>query len=336
LRSWYRGEEDLGEVVPLHEHVDGMQPNWEWPNRRGVGTYRQAAWVWRYALEDLRSELSKKLKKKSLSISGGLLADEAAWDAARDLRKRLRKRGFMVRDPIPLDDVEGYLDFFGRDADVITFGNRWGQHGPTYDLVYLRDKVQALRDAGETELRPPWPTQDRLRGDPEYVESDRRSVWAWEQYSPETLLERARIVMAGALDGYRRFAEEVFLRLAPHMLIAATLPARLCGTLVVGHTPDRPEVRPYVYWYLDPLPHGSTNDVRIELGEERQSREYMLDVASETRTMRPQAAEWITPHSYATSDFYGHAPATDLAYEWLRRDLGPISWLQETFGRRSW
>ena len=214
--------------------------------------------------------------------------------------------------------------------------NRWGQHGPDYHLAYLRDKVQALRDAGETELRPPWPTQDRLRGDPGYVESDRLSVWAWEQYSPETLLERTRVVMAGALDGYRRFAEEVFPRLAPHMLIAATLPARLCGTLVVGHTPDRPEVRPYVYWYLDPLPHSSTNEVRIELGEERQSREYMLGVASETGTMRPQAAELISPHSYATSDFYGHMPATDLAYEWLRKDLGPISWLQETFGRRSW
>lgn len=117
LRSWYRGEEDLGDVVPLHEHVERMQPNWEWPNRRGVGTYRQAAWVWRYALEDLRSELSKKLKTKVLPIGGGLLADEAEWDAAREMRKRSRKRDFMVQDPIPLDDVEGYLEFFGRDAD---------------------------------------------------------------------------------------------------------------------------------------------------------------------------------------------------------------------------
>jgi alkyl sulfatase BDS1-like metallo-beta-lactamase superfamily hydrolase len=79
------------------------------------------------------------------------LADEAAWDAAGELRKR----GFMVRDPIPLDDVEGYLDFFGRDADVITFGNRWGQHGPDYDLAYLRDKVQALRDRAEAPLAHP-------------------------------------------------------------------------------------------------------------------------------------------------------------------------------------
>jgi hypothetical protein len=200
----------------------------------------------------------------------------------------------------------------------------------------LRGKVQALRNAGETELRPPWPTQDRLRGDPGYVESDRRSVWAWEQYSPETLLERTRVVMAGALDGYRRFAKEIFPRLAPHMLIAATLPARLCGTLVVGHTPDQPEVRPYVYWYLDPLPHGRANEIRIELGERSQSREYMLGVASETRAMRPKAAEWISPYGYATSEFYGHTPATELTYDWLRKDLGPLSWLKETFGRRSW
>jgi len=336
LRSWYRGEENLGEVVPLHEHVEGVQLNWEWPNRRGVGTYRQAAWVWRYALEDLRSELTNELKEKSLPVSGGPLADEAAWDAARELRKRSRKRGFMVRDPIPLDDVEGYLDFFGRGADVITFGNRWGQHGPDYDLRYLKEKVQTLRDSGQTELRPPWPTQDRLRGDPGYVESDRLSVWAWEQYSPETLLERTRVVMAGALDGYRRFAEEIFPRLSPHLLIAATLPARLCGTLVFGHTPDRPDVRPYILWYLDPLPRGRPNEVLIELGEERRSREDLLALASKTRAMRPEAAEWISPYSYATGDFYGNTPATDLAYDWLRKDLGPLSWLKETFGRRSW
>lgn len=335
-RSWYRGEVDLGDVVPLHEHAESTVPNWEWPSMRGVGTYPQAAWVWRYALEDLRSELSRDLKEKSLPISGGLLADEAAWDAARELRKRARKRGFMQRDPIPLDDVEGYLDFFGRDADAITFGNRWGRHGPDYDLGYLRGKVQALREAGEAELGPPWPTEDRMPGDPGYVRTGRTTAYLWEWFSSETLLERTRVVMAGALDGYRRLTEEIFPRLAPHMLIAAILPARLCGTLHVRHTPDQPEVRPYVYWYLDPLPYGSQNEVRIEPGEGRPSREDMLAVASRTRAMRPQAAEWISPYSYATDEFYGHTPATELAYEWLRKDLGPISWLQETFGRRSW
>lgn len=334
--SWYRGEEDLGEVVPLFEHVETLQPTREWPSMRGVGTYPQAAWVWRYALEDLREKLSRKLKNKRLPISGGLLADEAAWDAARDMRKHM-DRGSRGRDPVPLDAIERYVhDFLGGDTDEVRFVDEWGQEGPNHDLRYLNDKVQALLDAGETELRPPWPVQDRMPGDPGYVESGRGSAYLWEWYSPETLLERTRVVMAGALDGYRRFAEEIFPRLAPHMLISATLPARLCGTLVVGHTPDQPDVGPYVYWYLDPLPYGSPNEVRIELGEGRQSREDMLGIAGKTRAARPEAAEWISPYSYATGEFYGNTPATDLAYEWLRVDLRRLSWLKETFGRRSW
>jgi hypothetical protein len=80
--AWYRGEEDLGDVVPLLEHVEATRSTPEWPSMSTVGTYPQAAWVWRHALEDLRTKLSRKLKNKRLPISGGLLADEAAWDAA--------------------------------------------------------------------------------------------------------------------------------------------------------------------------------------------------------------------------------------------------------------
>lgn len=52
--------------------------------------------------------------------------------------------------------------------------------------------------------------------------------------------------------------------------------------------------------------------------------------------MRPEADEWISPYGYATSEFYGNRPATELTYDWLRKDHGPLSWLKEPFGRRSW
>ena len=52
--------------------------------------------------------------------------------------------------------------------------------------------------------------------------------------------------------------------------------------------------------------------------------------------MRPEAADLISPFGYATSEFYGNMPAMELAYDWHRKDLGPLSWLKETFGRRSW
>ena len=175
----------------------------------------------------------------------------------------------MRQTPTWFDAIERYPDHIGRDTDEVGFVDAWRQHSPNLDLRYLKYRVQALRDTGETERRPPWPVQDRMPGDPGHVETGRGSAHPWGWYSPESLLDRTRVVMAGALDGYRRFAEEVFPRLAPHMLIAATLPACLCGTLVVRHTPDQPDVSPYVYWYLDPLPYGSTNEVRSGASEPR-------------------------------------------------------------------
>src|SRR5919112_136058 len=68
-RSWYRGEADLGDVVSLNEYLPSMQPNREWPNIKGVGNHHQPAWTWRYTLEDLRSNLSRLLKKRQLPLS---------------------------------------------------------------------------------------------------------------------------------------------------------------------------------------------------------------------------------------------------------------------------
>ena len=341
-RSWYRGDDNLGNVVWLPDHNPELLPNREWPNLRGVSTREQAAWTWEYALEDLRSELSKKLKKKRLPISGGLLAEEAAWDAARELRKRFEKKYYWERDPIPLGAIEGYLDLVGWDTEVITFanqrdlGNPWARHGPDYELKYLKDKIGDLQASGRAELKPPWPMQDRMPGDPGYVETGRDSAWVWEWYSDEALLRRARVLLEGAFEGYVRFVEEFFPRLAPHMLIAATLPARLTGTLILTPREGRPDVGPYVSWHLEPLPYGSDNEVQIEFGSQRPGREYMLGVGDRTRSLRPQAAAWISPYDYATEDFYGRIPATEFAYKWLWEDLRRVSWLDDSFNRRSW
>jgi hypothetical protein len=336
--SWYRGNADLGDMVSLVEYLPERQPNREWPSIKvsikGVGRHRQPAWTWRYTLEDLRSDLSKLLKKRQLPLSRGLLVEEAAWDAARELRKRFDKGNYRERDPISLEAVEGYLGFVGWDTDAVTFGNQWGQHGRDYELKYLKDKVHGLREAGDAELRPPWPMYDRMPGDPGYIETDRSSAYLWEWYSPEVLLERVRIILEGTLDSYHRFVEELFPRLAPHMLIAATLPARLTGTLILNSREGRPDISPYVAWHLEPLPPGSENELSVGIARERAGREYMLGVLRRTQSMRPEAATWISSPEYADSEFFGKAPATELAYEWLWDDLKRVSWVDGIFNRR--
>jgi hypothetical protein len=300
-----------------------------------VGRYRQPAWTWRYTLEDLRSALSKLLKERRLPLSGELLVEEAAWDAAREMRKRLDSGNYRERDPVPLEALDGYLHLVGWETDVITFGNQWGHHGRDYELKYLKDRFHRLRDAGEAELRPPWPMYDWMPGDPGSIETGRGSAYVWEWYSPEALLERVRMVLERALEGYRRFVEEFFPRLAPHMLIAATLPARLAGTLILEPREGRPDIRPYVAWHLEPLPPGSENELSVEIGRERAGREHMLAVLRRTQFMRSEAAAWIYSPEYADSEFYGKTPATELAYEWLWNDLRHISCVEGMFNRES-
>ena len=89
VRSWYgvRGDANLGGVVSLEDQLPDMFPNRELPNIRGAGSYRRATWAWRYTPEDLRSELSRFLKGRRYRLSGGLLVEEAARDAGREMRK---------------------------------------------------------------------------------------------------------------------------------------------------------------------------------------------------------------------------------------------------------
>ena len=141
-------------------------------------------------------------------------------------------------------------------------------------------------------------------------------------------------ILEGSLDGYRRFVEELFPRLAPHMLIAATLPTRLTGTLILNPREGRPDISPYVAWHLEPLPPGSENELLVEIGRERAGREYMLGVLRRTQSMRLEAAAWISSPEYADSEFFGKTPATELAYEWLWDDLRHVYWVDGMFNRR--
>ena len=325
-RSWYSREDDLGEVVPLHEHNPRMLPDWTWPNIRGVSPRRQAAWVWQYALDDLRKEMEKAIKNDRLPAAGGLLAREDAWSTACGLA------GGRTRiEPLPLERVEHLLDFFGRDgAERIAIQR--GPHGKPrhYRLGNLRAEFARLRDAGRGELPPPWPVEDRI-GDPDVPDNGSGGVYAWHHFRPETLLARAKTTMEGAFAGYRRLVEDQFPRLAPQMLVAATLPARLTGTLIMSHLDEHPDLEPYVAWHLEPLTPGSESGVTIEFGTDHLDEEGLIALGAKTRFARPEAAAWISPWERSFSSFYGKKPATALARKLLWDDLKGVCWVEGTF-----
>jgi hypothetical protein len=310
--------------VSLYDYLPNGNPNPEWRRVRAVGPQRQAAWVWRYTLEDLRTQLTERLKKRRLPISGGLLLREAAWEAARMLDRRFGGHRRPEGEPIPLESLDDCLEIASNYQDEQTgevhFGDLSGR-ARTYDLRYVKSEMRRLRTAGVTEMTPPWPTADRW-DDPKLRHTGTGSVYVWEPYFPGTLLARVQFVLEGALDGYRRFVQEYFGQLAPHMQIAATFPARLAGTLILSHVDSSMDRTPYVTWHLDPLPPGSENEVQINIGRERAASDHMFEAAGR-----------ISPQ-YADSEFFGKMPATELAYEWLWDDLRHVSWVKGMFNRR--
>ena len=162
--SWYSGQESLGNWVSLYDYLPDGNPNPEWRRVRAVGPQRQAAWVWRYTLEDLRTQLTERLKKRRLPISGGLLLREAAWEAARMLDRSFGGHRRPEREPIPLENLDHCLEIVSGYQDGQTgevhIGDLSGR-ARTYELRYVKSEMRRLRTAGVTEMTPPWPTADR-------------------------------------------------------------------------------------------------------------------------------------------------------------------------------
>lgn len=301
-----------------------------WIHKRMARPGRQAAWAWRWTMEDLRSDLAKLLKDRRLSISGGLLAKESAWDVACGLvGARSNRRS------VELQEIEKYLDTFGWDKDEVAFAR--GYAPPRrYDLRNLKEQVVLLRQSGEAKIGPPWPMPDLSFGDPTIRQlADVGNVFSWDLYSDEVLFEHAQLVLKGALDGYRRFVEEYFPRLAPHLQTAVTLPARLTGILIRSSPSPYWDRRPHVNWYLEPLPPGSQNEVDLHVGDDDFSRQHMLQVLNRLQSKRPEAAEWISSGQHVTQELFSRTPAIELAYELLWNDLRRTSWVDGRFRQRS-
>lgn len=241
-----------------------------------------------------------------------------------------------TRRSVDLEDIERYLDLFGWDKDEVSFAR--GYAPPRlYDLRSLKEQVILLSEAGEAESRPPWPMTDLSFDHPavRQLVNAGGPVYSWDLYSTQVAFELAQIVLAGALDGYRRLVEEYFPSFAPRMQVSASLPARLTGVLVRSSPSPHWDRNPWVDWYLEPLPPGSQNEIDLRLGEEPIGQEHMLAVLGRLRSMRPEAAGWISPGHQVTYDLIGRTPAIKLTHELLWDDLRRVSWVEGAFNRVS-
>jgi hypothetical protein len=325
--AWYIGNEVLEEVVLLPDDWNSLarRETYTW---MGSSTYPggEPAWAWCWTLNNLVNKLGKKLETPTLLIENESLIGEAAWRAALAIIQHGKTASYVHQnwwglEKISLAELESPLAFIEDQAQycrivLSDIGSGNGQQ-QTYYLSHLRREITRLKNLGVTEISYPWIGPDLLRGER-----------LWELYSPQQLSIRVKTVYKAALDIYQEILEIWFPLLKSGLKIGATLPARLVGNIspnlsqgIAGtDTPD-------FYWFLEALPVDQTNEVEVNI-----SNDYIYDSHHERmecslqqlKHLRPESEMWIRylpRNSQLSRDFFGHSPATALAYSWLRDDL---------------
>jgi hypothetical protein len=344
--SWYQGDEEQSTVVQLSPNRNVK----DWPGHCVGLVHPQPAWPWEWALEDLRSRLSAILRRRALPTEGGIIWHEATWLGAC----RLLGRSHQRPQPILLDELEALFDLLppwvadlgygmgpmgGRTAIIGSalgastspkeLGTLVGSlpsggaipigDGRAQQVAPIREAVQKIRAAGESQLEPPWPSSD--------VPYD--GTRTWESYSPEQVLARARVIYSGAAQAYETIVQRWFHTFRNRLELAVILPARLDGVLYRLEFEGSHEW--HLYWHWEPRAEGETTTVNIRLGDEpREPPDFWAVEALYARlvTRRPQAAAWIAARTHSDRiDLYEATPGTELAYKWLWHDLAQIGWV---------
>jgi hypothetical protein len=326
--AWYAGEVNLPDVVPFSRIADS-ELRYGIPQRTYI-VGRQAAWPWHTTFKDLRGDLEKALKARKLPAASEMLAKEAAWLTAQDVLFRMRRKTRSEYEPVVLDEIEGCLDELGAwDGDWISLippGSAGSRHR-FYEVRHLVGEVRRLRDLGETEMTSPVPifdlSADEAKENVKKRHDERETLYTWDLYSDERLFERARLVVEEALWGYARNVENLFPKLASHMPIAATLPAKLVGHLELGRSE---RFGPDVSWYLDPLPADAESTAELRIGSTPSWEELDPYLRRRIASLRSQSAGWLSPVSDQLTSLFDLTPVTKTVYKWLWDDLRYVKW----------
>ena len=150
----------------------------------------------------------------------------------------------------------------------------------------------------------------------------------WQGYSPDTAVSMTAEIFAEAVAGYRDLVETNLPAFGPALGLFSLLPARVEGTITYSEAPGEYPPRLNFAWIPDPAldPRAPTPvELRTENGPGR--RPYWHTPkgprpASRTAYHIPMLEDGITPLGSTR-------PSTNLAYEWLARDLHALGWLKD-------
>ena len=314
--SWYSGKDQLSPVVELDETHSPFGTGVR--TRRNVGwascTMREIPptelWCWVITREHLVDNLREALERREFLYGSTEATSELVWEFATVVRKdgRFEPRIAVVD---VLDEVERML------AQTRTV--QWGLGGWEYsrhEIEIIRDHLLMMQGRGQDAICDPWPGPD--------VPNES----GWFGYSDQRIVDRTNASYAGALRLYERTVEHWFRAFAERLKLYRLLPVRIEGKV---SSESGGWGRGSVWWRPVILPKGEESQVAFEGGSWGRDVDAIEERFREQwdayRRLRREDAEGVSlfEHS-ALVDSASRRPATDLAQEWLSKELEGLGW----------
>ena len=301
--SWYRGTQELPDVIELPKHIRSFPYDLEWPVLSSRGVPRTELWPWLETKRDLVHSLSSEVFLEHLALESMSIdaVRECSWAFSLGVQRKSPQR----QVPISIQGILRYIEEEALNYDSLRLG---------YEGYYLNKHIRIighhltdLLNNGEISISDPWSSADQLKTE---------SHWVWENYSSQGLLGRTTAVFAAALRIYEAMVRKWFNAFSFRLPLYECLPARLEGRLTLPNGQDSAKLWPVLTWCLVALSPNEESVVAFEIGlPDKMKKDFWESNENKSPFLRSQVL-----------DVSGRQPATELACKWLADDLQRLGW----------
>ena len=308
--AWYWGAEKLPPVIEFSGCATSAcgsfrKPSWKWPWLEERPILRTEVFSWVVTRDYLARRLKRVLRDYRFAYQSPVAVCELTWAVAR----AVVNRGRSFRGAIAISIVLARIgELFGGNVVSWRIG---GQTFSRRDIQIVRVHLIELVRQGKQRLFDPWL--------PSASEGNYR------------LLETTAAIYLGALEVYQNIVECWFAPFSGRLQLYRLLPVRLEGRLSVASERE-PRGQAFLSWFPMVLPSDEKTQVAFELGCWDSSPEGFEERFRSQREAlaRYRSGDVRSVAVFQTStliDMGMDRPATELAYEWLSKELRRLGWV---------
>ena len=320
--TWYRGNEQLSQVVEIPENWDpfAYEETINWDGWRNTLIEPNKLWAWTFAHESLFEELERNLKNLGFALESDIGIHELTVQFGREKDRY----GLTGREISSNDELIKWIDQWR----IKSRGDRrattsFGAHKYTYeDLEKIKTKLSESPEKIGDPIEELWPSEDKG-----WVEGESKGYW-FEFYSNEQLLKRTSAIFSGALHIYNDIAKRWFTDFSKPNQMPLMMPLRLEGILGFAENHDAPvPTPPRLVWWPKLINKEDESGTFFEIAswEEAYSKKTMERRKLAQEEFAEQNRGFHQPVHRLFSD--NSRPATRLAHQWLTTEAMGTHWL---------